>query len=94
MKQVVPPSITGLEGVAAASVVDHRFGSGEPYTLGVEEEYMLLDPVSFDLVPVLGVGDVDVRPHDVLEPAARALERLADDPEAERRLLVRGLRRR
>ena len=50
MKQVVPPSITGLEGVAAASVVDHRFGSGEPYTLGVEEEYMLLDPVSLDLV--------------------------------------------
>jgi glutamate---cysteine ligase / carboxylate-amine ligase len=50
VKQVVPPSITGLESVAAASVVDHRFGSGEPYTLGVEEEYMLLDPVSFDLV--------------------------------------------
>ncbi len=50
MKQVVPPSITGLEGVAAASVVDHRFGDGDPYTLGVEEEYMLLDPTSFDLV--------------------------------------------
>jgi carboxylate-amine ligase len=50
VKQVVPPSITGLEGVAAASVVDHRFGDSEPYTLGVEEEYMLLDPTSFDLV--------------------------------------------
>jgi carboxylate-amine ligase len=50
VKQVVPPSITGLEGVAAASVVDHRFGDGDPYTLGVEEEYMLLDPTSFDLV--------------------------------------------
>ena len=50
MKQVVPPSITGLEGVAAASVVDHRFGDGEPYTLGVEEEYMLLDPESLDLL--------------------------------------------
>ena len=50
MRQVVPPSITGLEGVAAASVVDHRFGTGDPYTLGVEEEYMLLDPRSFDLV--------------------------------------------
>jgi carboxylate-amine ligase len=46
----VPPSITGLEGVAAASVIDHRFGTGDPYTLGVEEEYMLLDPRSFDLV--------------------------------------------
>ena len=50
MKQVLPPSITGLEGAPAASVVDHRFGSGDPYTLGVEEEYMLLDPHSLDLV--------------------------------------------
>ena len=50
MKQVVPPSITGLEGAPAASVVDHRFGTGDPYTLGVEEEYMLLDPQSLDLV--------------------------------------------
>ena len=50
MKQVIPPSITGLEGAPAASVVDHRFGSGDPYTLGVEEEYMLLDPQSLDLV--------------------------------------------
>jgi carboxylate-amine ligase len=50
VKQVVPSSITGLEGVAAASVVEHRFGTGAPYTLGVEEEYMLLDPESFDLV--------------------------------------------
>ena len=50
MKQVVPPSITGLEGAPAASVLDHRFGTGDPYTLGVEEEYMLLDPQSLDLV--------------------------------------------
>jgi len=33
-----------------SSVDDHRFGSGEPYTLGVEEEYMLLDPETWDLV--------------------------------------------
>jgi carboxylate-amine ligase len=33
-----------------ASVLDHRFGAGPPFTVGVEEEYMLLDPVSFDLV--------------------------------------------
>jgi len=33
-----------------SSVLDHRFGSGDPYTLGVEEEYMLLDGQSFDLV--------------------------------------------
>ena len=33
-----------------ASVLDHRFGAGEPYTLGVEEEFMLLDPETWDLV--------------------------------------------
>jgi glutamate---cysteine ligase / carboxylate-amine ligase len=33
-----------------ASVLDHKFGSGDPYTLGVEEEYMLLDPETWDLV--------------------------------------------
>jgi glutamate---cysteine ligase / carboxylate-amine ligase len=47
---VVPPSITGIAGAPAASVVDHRFGDGDAFTLGVEEEYMLLDPESFDLV--------------------------------------------
>src|SRR4029077_15875474 len=33
-----------------SSVYDHRFGSGPLYTLGVEEEYMLLDPETWDLV--------------------------------------------
>jgi carboxylate-amine ligase len=33
-----------------SSVLDHRFGDGDPYTLGVEEEYMLLDAESLDLV--------------------------------------------
>ena len=33
-----------------SSVLDHRFGDGPPYTLGVEEEYMLLDPETWDLV--------------------------------------------
>jgi carboxylate-amine ligase len=47
---VIPPSITGFPDAPAASVVDHKFGAGDPYTLGVEEEYMLLDPESFDLV--------------------------------------------
>ncbi|HEX3291332.1 MAG TPA: carboxylate-amine ligase [Gaiella sp.] len=50
MKQVVPGSITGRTDGLAASVLDHRFGAGSPYTLGVEEEYMLLNPTSFDLV--------------------------------------------
>jgi len=49
VKQIVPDSITGLVD-AHASVLDHRFGAGDPYTLGVEEEYMLLDPESLDLV--------------------------------------------
>src|SRR5580765_3041448 len=31
-----------------ASVLEHRFGSGEPYRLGVEEEFMLLDPETWD----------------------------------------------
>jgi carboxylate-amine ligase len=50
MKQIYPSSITGDGFAAGGSVLDHAFGKGEPYTLGVEEEYMLLDPQSFDLV--------------------------------------------
>ena len=51
MKQAWPPSITGVEGAEpAGSVLDHKFGQGDPYTLGVEEEYMLLDGETFDLV--------------------------------------------
>ena len=54
MKQAWPPSITGQEGqeafAAGSSVLDHKFGQGEQYTLGVEEEYMLLDGETFDLV--------------------------------------------
>ncbi|MFN0154101.1 MAG: carboxylate-amine ligase [Gaiella sp.] len=48
--QAVPSTITGLTTEPTTSVLDHRFGSGPPYTLGVEEEYMLLDGSSFDLV--------------------------------------------
>jgi len=47
------------------SLVDHRFGAGPPFTIGIEEEYMLLDPLSLDLVQradrVLGsVRDVEL----------------------------------
>ncbi|TMK72603.1 MAG: YbdK family carboxylate-amine ligase [Actinobacteria bacterium] len=51
-KQIYPPSITGKGASFATggSVFDHAFGKGEPYTLGVEEEYMLLDGETFDLV--------------------------------------------
>ena len=50
MKQLVPGTITGVTDAPGASVLDHRFGASDPYTLGVEEEYMLLDPDSLDLV--------------------------------------------
>ena len=36
--------------VAAVDVLEHRFGAGPELTVGVEEEFMLLDPESFDLV--------------------------------------------
>ncbi|WP_064750357.1 carboxylate-amine ligase [Solirubrobacter soli] len=39
------------ELAAALDVRDHRFGALPPFTIGVEEEYMLLDPESFELVP-------------------------------------------
>src|ERR1700758_4736071 len=52
MDQIYPASITGKESgfPEAGSVLDHAFGRGDPYTLGVEEEYMLLDGETFDLV--------------------------------------------
>ncbi|HYX88062.1 MAG TPA: glutamate--cysteine ligase [Gaiellaceae bacterium] len=49
-KQIYPSDITGTGFAAGGSVLDHRFGEGEPYTLGVEEEYMLLDGETLDLV--------------------------------------------
>ena len=49
-KQAFPPSITGKGAAYSGSVLDHAFGKGDPYTLGVEEEYQLLDGESFDLV--------------------------------------------
>ena len=49
-KQAIPASITGNGSHPAGSVLDHKFGSGDPYTLGVEEEYQLLDAETFDLV--------------------------------------------
>src|ERR671928_313841 len=50
MKQIYPATITGKSFAPGGSVLDHAFGRGDPYTLGVEEEYMLLDGQSFDLV--------------------------------------------
>ena len=50
MKQIFPSTITGPRFAEGGSVLDHNFGAGEPYTLGVEEEYMLLDGETLDLV--------------------------------------------
>jgi glutamate---cysteine ligase / carboxylate-amine ligase len=50
VKQIYPATITGKSFAPGGSVLDHNFGAGDQYTLGVEEEYMLLDGESFDLV--------------------------------------------
>jgi carboxylate-amine ligase len=50
MDSVVPASITSKGLATHGSVYEHAFGKGDPYTLGVEEEYMLLDSTTFDLV--------------------------------------------
>jgi carboxylate-amine ligase len=51
MQQIYPPTITGKGSFAAGgSVLEHKFGASDAYTLGVEEEYMLLDGETFDLV--------------------------------------------
>ena len=50
MDQIYPASITGTGFAKGGSVLEHRFGAGKPYTVGVEEEYMLLDCDTFDLV--------------------------------------------
>ncbi len=49
-KQAFPSSITGNGPEPAGSVINHEFGTGDPYTLGVEEEYQLLDGEGFELV--------------------------------------------
>src|SRR2546430_684021 len=51
-RQIYPPSITGKGAgfATGGSVLDHAFGKSDAYTLGVEEEYMLLDGETFDLV--------------------------------------------
>jgi len=49
-KQIYPSDITGKSFASGGSVLDHRFGKSDPYTLGVEEEYMLLDGETLDLV--------------------------------------------
>jgi carboxylate-amine ligase len=49
-RQAFPSSITGKGAAYSGSVLEHAFGKGDPYTIGVEEEYQLLDGETFDLV--------------------------------------------
>ena len=49
MKQIYPASITATASQPASASSTTNPG-GDPYTLGVEEEYMLLDDETFDLV--------------------------------------------
>src|SRR5437016_5587010 len=68
-KQIYPPSITGKGARFApgGSVYDHAFGKSDAYTLGVEEEYMLLDGKTFDLVQHIDTVLAAVAGHE-LEP--------------------------
>jgi carboxylate-amine ligase len=73
VSQIYPPSITGKGSrfPAGGSVLDHAFGKSDPYTLGVEEEYMLLDGETFDLVQHIDTVLADVTGHE-LEPRINA----------------------
>jgi carboxylate-amine ligase len=72
-KQIYPESITGKGSRFApgGSVLDHAFGKSDPYTLGVEEEYMLLDAETFDLVQHIDTVLAAVAGHE-LEPVINA----------------------
>jgi glutamate---cysteine ligase / carboxylate-amine ligase len=63
--QIYPSSITGDGFAAGGSVLEHKFGQGDPYTLGVEEEYMLLDPESFDLVQHIDTVLASIAGHEL-----------------------------
>ncbi len=103
MKQAWPPSITGDGLGPAGSVLEHKFGQGPPYTVGVEEEYMLLDGETFDLVQRIDtvlaafVGHEDearMKPElmqSVLEVATPVC-RTAGDADRELRRLRRAVR--
>ena len=74
-KQIYPPSITGKGATPTlapgGSVLDHEFGRSDPYTLGVEEEFMLLDGETFDLVQHIDTVLPAVAGHE-LEPVINA----------------------
>ena len=72
-KQIFPPSITGKGAgfPGGGSVLDHTFGKSDSYTLGVEEEYMLLDGETYDLVQHVDTVLATIAGHE-LEPRINA----------------------
>src|SRR6266705_4087810 len=72
-RQIYPASITGKGAgfATGVSVLDHKFVQSDPYTLGVEEEYMLLDGQTFDLVQHIDTVLAAVAGHE-LEPRINA----------------------
>ncbi len=64
-RQLLPPSVTGKSSFYAGSVLEHRFGSSDPYTVGVEEEYMLLDAQTLDLVQHIDTVLAAVKGHEL-----------------------------
>ncbi|MGZ6729247.1 MAG: glutamate--cysteine ligase [Gaiellaceae bacterium] len=71
MKQIFPETIMGSSFAEGGSVLDHNFGAGDPYTLGVEEEYMLLDGKTLDLVQHIEAVLAATEGHE-LEPQVNA----------------------
>jgi glutamate---cysteine ligase / carboxylate-amine ligase len=71
VKQIYPQTITGKGRIEGGSVLDHAFGKSDPYTLGVEEEYMLLDGETFDLVQHIETVLAAISGHE-LEPRVGA----------------------
>jgi carboxylate-amine ligase len=69
-EQAFPASIMAKSLEPGGSVLDHKFGQTD-YTLGVEEEYMLLDGETLDLVSHIDTVLAAVAGHE-LEPRINA----------------------
>jgi carboxylate-amine ligase len=88
------------------SAAEHAFGKGEPLTVGVEEEYMLLDATTFELcsrfdevADALEGGSLDGRAHpelmqstlEVASVVCRTVDDLRSDLETVRRGVVAAI---
>src|SRR5262249_3251182 len=78
---LIPASITGKgsQFPPGGSVLDHAFGTSDPYTLGVEEEHMLLEGATFALAQPIArvlaaVGGHELEPRITSELMQSVLE--------------------